>query len=70
LAEFHRRLLGIEREAWLHGVRRALDDFAAQRLSMYLLAHRFRPQPYLERVTRTWAHIHFMLAEEAVDATT
>lgn len=70
LVEFHRRLLGIEREAWLHGLRRALDDFAAQRLSMYLLAHRFRPQPYLERVTRTWARLHFMLAEEAVDATT
>ena len=67
--EFHRRCLGIERSLWLHGFRLALDDFAVQRLSMYVLAHRFRPQPYLERVSRTWARLAALSLEETVDAT-
>lgn len=67
--EFHRRLLGVEGAAWLQGFSRALDDFAVQRLSLYLLAHRFRPQPYLARVTRTWAHLSMLLRQEAFHAT-
>ena len=40
--------------AWHSGVRIALADFGARRLPMYLIAHRFRPQRFLERVARTW----------------
>ena len=39
---------------WRAGVRFALADFGARRLPMYCIAHRFRPQPFLERVARTW----------------
>ena len=40
--------------AWHSGVRIALADFGARRLPMYFIAHCFRPQGFLERVTRTW----------------
>jgi thioester reductase-like protein len=40
--------------AWHSGVRIALAEFGARRLPMYFIAHRFRPQGFLERVTRTW----------------
>jgi hypothetical protein len=40
--------------AWHSGVRIALADFGVRRLPMYFIAHRFRPQGFLERVTRTW----------------
>jgi hypothetical protein len=39
---------------WHSGVRIALADFGVRRLPMYLMAHRFRPQRFLERVARTW----------------
>jgi hypothetical protein len=35
-------------------VRIALAEFGARRLPMYFIAHRFRPQDFLERVARTW----------------
>jgi hypothetical protein len=35
-------------------VRLALADFGVRRLPMYLMADRFRPQEFLERVTRNW----------------
>lgn len=40
--------------AWHSGVRIALAEFGARRLPMYFIAHRFRPQGFLERVARTW----------------
>ncbi|MGH8665636.1 MAG: hypothetical protein ACREUX_15345, partial [Burkholderiales bacterium] len=40
--------------AWHSGARIALADFGVRRLPMYFIAHRFRPQSFLERVTRTW----------------
>jgi hypothetical protein len=43
-----------ETTAWHSGVRIALADFGARRLPMYFIAHRFRPQRFLERVARTW----------------
>jgi len=61
--EYHRRRLAaisgcaIDPEAWLEGFRLSLEDFAVQRLTMYCVAHRVRPQPFLERVVRTWAQL-------------
>lgn len=40
--------------AWHSGVRIALAEFGVRRLPMYFIAHRFRAQIFLERVTRTW----------------
>lgn len=39
---------------WDDGVRLALADFGVRRLPMYFMADRFRPQGFLERVTRNW----------------
>lgn len=58
--EVHRRAyerhLGgeIDSRSWYAGVRAALADFGTRRLPLYFLAHRFRPQAFLERVARCW----------------
>jgi aminoglycoside/choline kinase family phosphotransferase len=69
--DVHRR--AIERRAavefdtktWYAGVRSAVADFGATRLPMYFLAHRFRPQPFLERVARTWWRLACVLGTQA-----
>ena len=43
-----------DKAAWHHGLRIALAEFGVRRLPMYFIAHRFRPQAFLERVARTW----------------
>ncbi|MFY9620683.1 MAG: thioester reductase domain-containing protein [Pyrinomonadaceae bacterium] len=43
---------------WEEGFRAALCDFIVDRLAMYAMIHRFRPQPYLPRVVRTWLALH------------
>jgi hypothetical protein len=42
---------------WTTGLRLALADFGVRRLPLYFLAHRFRPQSYLPRITRTWRRL-------------
>jgi thioester reductase-like protein len=61
--EYHRQRLAaisgreIEPEQWREGFRLSLQDFAVQRLTMYCVAHRMRPQPFLERIVRTWSQL-------------
>jgi len=61
--EFHRKALeraigtAIDGADWSDGFRLALEDFAVQRLTMYVMAHRLRSRPFLERVTRAWAQL-------------
>ena len=43
---------------WESGFRAALCDFLIDRLAMYAMVHRFRPQPFLPRVVRTWLALH------------
>jgi hypothetical protein len=43
---------------WEAGFRAALCDFLIDRLAMYAMIHRFRPQPFLPRVVRTWLMLH------------
>lgn len=51
--------------AWWHaGVRAALADFGVTRLPMYFLAHRFRPQGFLQRVARCWWRLASILGTE------
>ena len=69
--DVHRR--AIERRAavefdtntWYAGVRSAVADFGATRLPMYFLAHRYRPQPFLERIARTWWRLACVLGTQA-----
>jgi hydroxymethylglutaryl-CoA reductase (NADPH) len=44
----------IDRETWALGFRLSLGDLLLDRLAMYALVHRFRPERFLERVMRTW----------------
>jgi hypothetical protein len=43
---------------WEAGFRAALCDFLIDRLAMYAMIHRFRPQVFLPRVVRTWLTLH------------
>ncbi len=43
---------------WTAGFRAALCDFLIDRLAMYAMIDRFRPQKFLPRVVRTWLALH------------
>jgi Phosphotransferase enzyme family len=43
---------------WEAGFRAALCDFLVDRVAMYAMIHRFRPQAFLPRVVRTWLTLH------------
>ena len=43
---------------WEEGFRAALCDFLIDRLAMYAMIHRFRPQAFLSRVVRAWLALH------------
>jgi thioester reductase-like protein len=43
---------------WETGFRASLCDFLVDRLAMYAMVHRFRPQAFLPRVVRTWLALH------------
>ena len=44
----------IDREDWDRGFRASLCDLLVDRLAMYAMVNRFRPQRFLPRVVRTW----------------
>jgi len=48
----------IDPTEWDSGFRAALCDFLIDRLAMYAMIHRFRPQKFLPRVVRTWLALH------------
>jgi hypothetical protein len=48
----------IDAVEWNAGFRAALCDFLIDRLAMYAMIHRFRPQTFLPRVVRTWLTLH------------
>jgi thioester reductase-like protein len=62
--ERHRTLLErecgttIEARDWERGFRSALYDLMINRLPMYALVHRVRPQSFLPRVVRTWRRLY------------
>lgn len=62
LQRFARR--DVDAATWHAGVRAAIGQFGATRLPMYFLAHRFRPQAYLERVARCWWRLASALGAE------
>ncbi|HEX5886614.1 MAG TPA: thioester reductase domain-containing protein [Pyrinomonadaceae bacterium] len=48
----------IDPNEWEAGFRAALCDFLIDRLAMYAMIDRFRPQAFLPRVVRTWLTLH------------
>ena len=58
--EHHRKMLerasgrAIDPDSWLHGFQLALFDLVINRIPMYTLIHRIRPQCFLQRMTQTW----------------
>jgi hypothetical protein len=67
--ERHRRALiretgrEIDAGAWMSGFRSALSDLLVNRLAIYAMVHRVRPQAFLPRVGRTWRAIHRALED-------
>ena len=66
--ERHRQALSaisdvpIERHGWRTGFALCLEDLMINRLPAYALIHRFQPQPFLERVVRTWAALYRLVS--------
>jgi len=64
LLDLHRTMLeketgqNIESEAWREGFALSLCHLLIERLPMYTLIHRFRPQSFLSRVVLNWLHLH------------
>ena len=62
--ERHRHALEIETGAaidpalWRAGFAAALYELLIDRLAVYALVHRVRPQPFLPRVVRTWLRLY------------
>lgn len=50
--------IGIDAQCWDDGFRAALCDLAVDRLALYAMVHRFRPQRFLPRVMPTWLALH------------
>jgi len=48
----------IDKESWLLGFRLSLLDLLVNRFAMYTMVHRFRKQPFLSRVMKTWSHLY------------
>jgi aminoglycoside phosphotransferase (APT) family kinase protein len=50
--------LEIDRAAWRAAFGSALAELLIDRLSVYAMVHRVKPQQFLPRVLRTWSHLH------------
>jgi len=48
----------IDRAAWREGFRLSLQHLLIDRLPMYAVIHRFKPQAYLPRVVRSWPRLY------------
>jgi thioester reductase-like protein len=48
----------IDRDLWWRGFDAAMNDLLVNRLAMYALINRVRPQRFLPRVIKTWRRIH------------
>lgn len=71
--ELHRRRLAararveIDPATWRRGFQLALRQLLVERLPLYAVIHRFKPQPFLPRVVRNWSRLHaFASALEGV----
>ena len=44
----------------------ALAELLVDRLSIYAMVHRVKPQRFLPRVLRTWAHLHSLFPVDGI----
>jgi hypothetical protein len=72
--EMHRAQLSeraavpIPRRMWKRGFLLALQQLLVERLPLYTMVHRFKPQPFLPRVVRNWARLYDLgLSLESAD---
>jgi thioester reductase-like protein len=62
--EMHRAMLSeraaipIPRGTWKRGFLLALQQLLVERLPLYTMVHRFKPQPFLPRAVRNWARLY------------
>ena len=54
----------IDPTAWLRGFHAALCELLLNRLAMYAVVHRVRPQPFLPRLVRTWHRLYELTRTE------
>jgi hydroxymethylglutaryl-CoA reductase (NADPH) len=50
--------LRLDPQSWTAGFRAATGEVLIDRVAMYAMLHRIRPQAFLPRVARTWLAIH------------
>mgnify|MGYP001105486206 CR=1 FL=1 len=61
--EYHRQFLenasgqSVDKALWYQGFGVALADFMVTRLPLYAMIGRFHPQPFLDRVVKTWVRL-------------
>ncbi len=55
----------IDRAAWREGFRMSLQHLLIDRLPMYAVIHRFKPQTYLPRVVRNWPRLYSIACQLA-----
>ena len=48
----------IDPTLWVRGFLLALQRIAIERLPLYTIAHRFKPQPFLPHVIANWARLY------------
>ena len=56
----------VDRAAWQEAFASALAELLVDRLSVYAMVHRVRPQRFLPRVLRTWSHLHSLFPVHGV----
>ena len=56
----------VDRAAWHAAFGAALAEFLVDRLSVYAMVHRVRPQRFLPRVLRTWSELHSLFPAHGV----
>jgi hydroxymethylglutaryl-CoA reductase (NADPH) len=55
-----------DRAEWHAAFGSALAEFLVDRLSVYAMVHRVKPQRFLPRVLRTWSHLHSLFPVHGV----
>jgi thioester reductase-like protein len=48
----------IVRKSWARGFTLSLQQLLVERLPLYAMVHRFKPQPFLPRVVRNWSRLY------------
>ena len=58
--------VAVDTAAWRAAFAAALAEVLIDRLSVYAMVHRVRPQAFLPRVLRTWSVLHSLFPADGV----